>query len=503
MSRCRATSGGLSIVLAAAGLGAAPPPSGPYPAQNVSLYSQVSLAALNASTAYDCWGYVSGSGREYAIIGLSSGTGFVEITDPENPVIVGVVPHPDHAQDMKVYQHYVYSVSDGGPAQVIDVADIDNGVITLVNTVDVGAHNLAVNEVSGFIYAAVGGPMAVADLSNPVDPPVVAIWPGESHDVQVVTYTEGPYAGREIAFICAGSSGQLDIVDVSDKLNMFLVGSTTYFAANYTHQGWLSEDRQYFYLGDELDEIAGLPFTRTFVIDVSDLSNPTVLNNFTSGLPATDHNLYVREDFIYEANYAIGMRIFDACDPVNPVEVGYFDTYPPHDDPGFDGAWSVYPFFPSGTVIVSDRQSGLFILDVHEAIGTSACCLAVTSEEVVCHADGSTFTVTVQGVEGCTGGLSTYSFTASGGAVGEELCFTVLVNGEQGGFCCSTEVCVTVPDCSPECDLDGDGVVGIMDYLALLGVWGSCPDCSSCPADFDGDCDVGITDVLELLANWD
>ncbi len=127
-------------------------------------------------------------------------------------------------------------------------------------------------------------------------------------------------------------------------------------------------------------------------------------------------------------------------------------------------------------------------------------CLQLVSEEINCHADGETFTYTVEGVNSCTGAMATFTFTGSGGAVGEELCFTVLVN--DGGFCCTTEICVTIPDCTPECDLDGDGIVGIVDFLALLAAWGSCSDCGTCPADFDGDCSVGILDLLILLGNW-
>ena len=127
-------------------------------------------------------------------------------------------------------------------------------------------------------------------------------------------------------------------------------------------------------------------------------------------------------------------------------------------------------------------------------------CFAVVTEVVNCHADGASFTYTVQGIDSCTGGMSTYSFTASGGAVGEEMCFTLLVN--DGGFCCTTEICVTIPDCSPDFDLDGDGIVGMADFLALLAAWGSCSDCGTCPADFDGDCSVGNLDLLILLGNW-
>jgi hypothetical protein len=143
-------------------------------------------------------------------------------------------------------------------------------------------------------------------------------------------------------------------------------------------------------------------------------------------------------------------------------------------------------------------------MGAYESLGGG--CLAVISQEVVCHADGATFTVNIEGLNACTGGTTEVTFTASGGAVGDELCFTTIVS--DGGFCCSTEICVTTPDCTPVAkpsDLDGDGIVGMVDFLALLAAWGTCSDCSTpqaCPADFDGDCTVGILDLLILLGNW-
>ncbi len=142
-------------------------------------------------------------------------------------------------------------------------------------------------------------------------------------------------------------------------------------------------------------------------------------------------------------------------------------------------------------------------MGAYESLGGG--CLAIASQEVICHADGSTFTFNAEGLSGCTGETLMLSFTASGGAVGEELCVTFLVEGDDGGFCCTTELCFTVPDCLPPtaaCDLDGDGVVGILDLLALLNTWGTCGNCGGCPADFDENCDVGVTDLLELLAEW-
>ncbi len=131
-------------------------------------------------------------------------------------------------------------------------------------------------------------------------------------------------------------------------------------------------------------------------------------------------------------------------------------------------------------------------------------CFTVTDESIDCHADGSTFTYTVQGTDSCTGGSSSYVFTASGGAPGQEMCFTLLIAGD-GGFCCTTELCITVPDCAEPAmpgDIDRDNLVGIADLMELLASWGPCSDCSSCGADLDGDCDVGIGDLLVVLTNW-
>ncbi len=399
-----------------------------YPSKNVVLRSHLPLSDFGASFAEDCWGYVSDSGEEYAIIGLSNGTGFVRITDPDNPVVVDVVLTPNRGRDMKVYQHYVYTTSDSGPTHVIDVAEIDNNVVTLVNSLNGGAHNIFINEQSGFMYASIGGPMVVLDLSDPLNPEFVGSWDSQAHDATVITYPEGPYAGREIAFVFAGSNGRVDIVDVTDKSDIFLLGSVTYPSPAYTHHGWPSDDLQYLYVSDELDEVNGQPRTRTLVFDISDLANPTYVNFVSSGLPSTDHNLYVRDGFIFEANYTSGLRIFDTENPVFPIEVGYFDTFPAHDDAGFSGAWTAYPFFPSGTVIVSDRSGGLFILDPSEAVGGGGKCSAADLD-----GDGDVDAADLAMLLGAWG-----------------------------------------PNPGHPADFDGDGFVNAFDLAQLLGDWGPC-----------------------------
>ena len=191
-------------------------------------------------------------------------------------------------------------------------------------------------------------------------------------------------------------------------------------------------------------------------------------------------------------------------DPFNPafvrgdggILIGQFST---EDGTGFTGDMELH-FSDAGH---PDTQFVSFVHTVDKA------CFEVVTEQTICHNNGSAFTFAVDGVESCSGSPFSFSFTAAGGAVGQEMCFSVVVNDDQGQECCAVELCTTIPDCSPEAatpfDLNGDGTVGILDMLQLFSMWGPCSSCSLpwiCPADFDSDCSVGILDLLALLANW-
>ena len=126
----------------------------------------------------------------------------------------------------------------------------------------------------------------------------------------------------------------------------------------------LTEDHRWFFLDDELDELQGkVSRTRTLVWDVSDLDDPQLVTEFLGTTEASDHNLYIRGTTMYQSNYQAGLRVIDISDPANPREVGYFDTVPYGENTaGFGGSWSNYPYFPSGTIIVTSGNEGLFIL---------------------------------------------------------------------------------------------------------------------------------------------
>ncbi|MCC6675769.1 MAG: choice-of-anchor B family protein [Phycisphaerales bacterium] len=348
---------------------------GQFASSNVTLRSWIPLAGFPSlpANANDCWGYTSASGREYAIIGLSNAAGFVEVTDPDNPVIVASIAHtPSLWGDVKVYQGYAYFCNEaGGGVQVIDLRQIDGGVVTLVRTIPntSTAHNVALNPQSGYLYtcgAPSDGALTAYSLADPANPAYAGrLNSVYVHDAQIVSYTEGRYAGKEIAFCCNGPVG-IDVIDVTDKSNPVRLSRTTYPNLSYCHQGWLSEDRRYFYVDDELDELGHkVATTTTYVFDVSDLSAVTLINTFTTGEHAIDHNQYVHGRFLYQSNYTSGVHIWDLTVPSSPTRVGWFDTYPEeHEgDPGFTGTWSNYPYLSSGILIVSDINRGLFVLD--------------------------------------------------------------------------------------------------------------------------------------------
>ena len=364
-----------------------PPSEGPFDSHNVAMLGRLRIADIGALTtrATNVWGYASPGGREYAILGLSDGTAFVDVTDPGTPALVEVIDHPAACcSDVKTYLHYAFSVSEGpdNGLQIIDMEFIDDGIVTLADTFRgadlTRAHTLFINEESGYAYlcGARNNPsnagLFVVDVRDPLAASFVGTWPNTYvHECQVVTYTSGPYAGREIAFLYTGLfDSQLRIIDVTNKSDIRLIGSATYPNAEFTHQGWLSEDRRYVYVNDEFDEINNHTTTSTIVINVADIEAPFYVKRFGTGLPSTDHNLMVKGDFLYEANYTSGLRIFRVHSPSFPVQVGWFDTHPASDETGFHGAWGVYTGLPSGNILVSDIENGLFVFDVSDALAS-------------------------------------------------------------------------------------------------------------------------------------
>jgi choice-of-anchor B domain-containing protein len=364
-------------LVAAAGLAATA--HAQFDAQGMELLCHIDLAGFGVpnGNGNSCWGWVSPGGREYAIMGLNNRVAFVDVTVPTAPVIRATVSHTNSLwADVKTYGNYCYVGNEaGGGVQVIDMTNLDAGTATLVRSVTANglsnSHTLAVDEVSGFLYTcgstsvtgSAGGPVAWS-LADPSNPTFAGQWGVRySHEAQVVTYTSGPYAGKQICFAFNEGTG-MAIIDVTNKSAMQTLSVSPYPGVQYCHQGWLSPDRRYMYINDELDGPAqGVTPTLTRIFDVASLTNPVLVGTFTSAVPgATDHNLYTRGNRLFEANYHSGLRVFDTTNPTQPREVAYFDTYPEDDNSGFDGLWNNYPYLPSGNIVLSDIDRGMFVV---------------------------------------------------------------------------------------------------------------------------------------------
>ena len=361
--------------------------AGIYPCKGYDLLSRIPLEYFESVEGNDSWGWTdSFDGKEYALMGLDDGTAFVDISDPEVPLYLGKLPSAtvnSSWRDIKVYEDYAFIVSEapGHGLQVFDLSKLRSLKTQQTFDSDLNfnefgnAHNIAINKESGFAYVLGsklfdGGP-AFIDINSPLNPSIVGGYSFSSytHDAQVVKY-HGPdtrFKEKEILFgsnSIGGENNQLIILDVTDKKKPELISSIEYSNAGYTHQGWISDDHKYFFLGDELDELKIGHRTKTRVFDIQNLENPIIHNTYYGQTASIDHNLYVKGSKIYMANYTSGMRVvdFNNISDNDFREEGYFDTYPSDNSTNFFGAWNVYPFFSSGVILISDINYGLFIV---------------------------------------------------------------------------------------------------------------------------------------------
>ncbi|MGE5927581.1 MAG: choice-of-anchor B family protein [Gemmatimonadota bacterium] len=367
--------------------------------EKVNLLALLPVAAMGGKQGTrlnDVWGWTDPeSGKEYAIVGRSDGTSFVDVSNPNQPRYLGDLPKTAGSpsavwRDMKVYRNHVYIVADGSQAHGMQVFDLTrlrrittpqtftpDHHYTRINS----AHNIVIDTTAGFAYIVgassggetCGGGLHMVNIKDPKNPSFAGCFQdkatglastGYSHDAQCTVY-HGPdtrYTGREI---CIGANeNAISIADVTDKQNPVAVGRGTYPDVGYAHQGWFSDDHRYWYQDDELDELQGkTKGTRTIIWDLQKLDDPVVVGQYEAPVNASDHNLYIVGDRMYNSNYTSGLRVVDISDRTKPREVGFFDTVPVGPEaPGFGGSWSNYPFFKSGTILVTSGNEGLFLV---------------------------------------------------------------------------------------------------------------------------------------------
>lgn len=358
--------------------------AGIYPCNNIDLQGYLSLSELSfASNTNDIWGWVSpNTGREYALVGCDHGTVFVDITNPSVPVNIGRLPtHTVGSlwRDLEAFNNYCFigSEAPGHGIQIFDLLQLDDVTefpTTFTETAHyagVGrSHTINVDQASGYLYImgsdTYSGGLHIIDINNPLNPVLAGGFSedGYTHDGYALVYN-GPdldWQGKEVVVAC--NDDALTIVDVDDKSDCQYISTLVYPNLGYVHQGWFTKDFRYFLMDDELDELDFGQNTRTHIFDLLDLDNPEYIGYYEHNSTSIDHNLYIKDQFVFESNYRSGVRVLDASLVSTSVlnQIGYFDLVPANDFAIFSGTWSNYPYLPSGNVIATSMYDGFFIL---------------------------------------------------------------------------------------------------------------------------------------------
>lgn len=358
------------------------------PPLNISLASNLS----SIGAANDCWGWWDGQGNEYAIVGIQAGgVDIIDITNPSSPQVVASTQGvPSLWRDIKSFGNYVYVVNDDGGSggvglQIIDMTTLPNIVYkdTMIQGLEY-THNLYIED--GYAYLTGNNNNAGINIYNLNTDP----WNPTQVGQYTQTYVHDVYVRNNKAYSCELGQG-LTVIDVSNKSNPQVLGNRQY-VNNFTHNSWLSDNGNVCFTTDETS--GGY----VYAWDVTDPQNIIELDDYRSSLggPNTDvipHNTHVLNDYLVTSYYRDGMTVVDAQYPYNMIEVGHYDTSPMSGD-GFDGDWGAYPFFPSGTVIASDMQLGLFVFNVSYE---RACYLEGDVTDAITNQPIPNATITVQG----------------------------------------------------------------------------------------------------------
>lgn len=377
-----------------------------FPCQNVDLVSHIALNGFSSKPTggNDIWGHVDlNTNTEYALMGLNNGVAIVSLADPENPVQVSLIGgFKTIWRDIKVFQYfdesqerwlaYAYVTSENGSDNVaiIDLSELPARATLVTSDLAMrSAHNVYISNVDYGTNTALfnrtpslqllggnnkGGAFINYSLAKPnqlqlLTPRTTATRNDYTHDASSL-WVNDIRANRDCVNATATgcdvlldfNESEIRLWDITSGSTISELSNTTYTNAEYVHSGWWSEDKKYLFVHDELDEQRAGLNTTLRVFNIDNLTNPTLSKVWSGPTRAIDHNGFVRGNRYYMSNYQRGLTILDITDPTNPKEAGYFDTFPSSDGASFNGAWGTYPYLPSGLILVSDINSGLYVL---------------------------------------------------------------------------------------------------------------------------------------------
>lgn len=366
---------------------------------NISLLGNYDYQAARNSDLSNLWGYTDEFGNEYALVGVngddnvqnSGGFSVVDVTDPANPVEVFFTPGPNSIwREIKTWGDHAYITTEASAGLlIVDLSPLPQSTALPVTLFQGDnwdtSHSLFIDE-NGRLYLhganRGNGGVIMYDLTqDPMAPVEVGVFDN--------WYCHDSFARGDTLYAGHINDGFFSIVDVSDPANPVLLG-TQPTPNTFTHNTWLDDSGQYLFTTDERED------SYVGAYDVSDPADIQFVDKLQSdpGSNTIPHNTYWLNDYVVTSYYTYGVAIYDATRPWNLVETGSYDTSP-FSGGGFNGAWGVYPFFPSGRLIVSDIEQGLFIL---EPAYVRACWLEGTVTNALTTAPVNLAAVTITGL---------------------------------------------------------------------------------------------------------
>lgn len=332
---------------------------------NMNLLSNIDYQALHNAQLNDIWGYVDETGKEYALVGTTKGTSVVDISDPINPVEIFWESGMESIwRDLKTWGDYAYITTEAqNGLLILDLTSLPNtsGISasyytgTLAEGYLLSAHNLYIDEIGrAYIFGSnigTGGVQILDVATNPLAP----IRIGEFDD----WYVHDGVVRNDTMYLAHINDGFFSIVDISTLATPLVLGTKT--TPNvFAHNIWPSDNGQFVYT---TDEVSGA------FVAAYDISNPSTIIEVdrvqsSPGANVIPHNTHVKGDFLVTSYYSDGIVVHDATYPYNLVEVANFDTYPIQTS-SYDGCWGAYPYLPSGVVLATDREEGLFVLGIN------------------------------------------------------------------------------------------------------------------------------------------
>lgn len=373
---------------------------------NMTLLGDIDYQSTRESHLSNIWGYADELGNEYALIGVNGdtaqantgGLAVVDVTNPALPVELAFISSANSQwREIKTYGDYAYVTTEASAGLlIVDLSPLPQST-TLPSNVFIGngwitSHSLFIDEAAGRLYLhgsnRGNGGVIIYDLTqDPMNPVEI----GEYDP----TYCHDSFARGDTLYAAQIYDGIVSIVDVSDPQNPVLLG-TQNTPSNFSHNVWLDASGDHMFTTDEVASA----YVGSY--DISDPGNIQEIDRLRSDPNgAIPHNTYWLNGFLVTSYYTYGCVVYDASRPQNLVEVGHFDTSPFAGN-SFNGAWGVYPFLPSGNLLISDIEGGLRILGVNY---TSACWLegTVTDQGSSFPINGVDITIVGTGVTDATG----------------------------------------------------------------------------------------------------